>query len=1207
MKKFKSFLFLEFLIQIMNLLQFTSFCGMRNSINMNQLKYITFLNKSNCKLMIQIKGKMIMSLLIIIDYANQYKIEKMTNSISFTKYENQNNICLLLLDIPNNFVFLFNLQNLSFIMTWIYIVQTVMASRLLFLMILLFLINHLLACESLFNQDMKQLSFDVSQADFTALGIWTKYYAFYLDISIQKAKYQYQGRQFDAYQIITGSNDDGTYINYYLIKENGYLSQLLILNSEQDDQNLEIQVYDGELYEGVWMFTYIGLDINGQSINIILLNTKTYQFEKQQQKRQVKQIKSINLFGESLYKYPFSGQISFSYSQNKQVKFNSGEQLINYLSSCQIDGSCAQMQKNTILSGLIDQFNSVIYSIIQDDYWIDGWFIFTPNKQMQKYSNLILQLVQQGQELLNYSGIVPFKISLNFDLNNLSNNGITVESSSYTRAIWDDSNLNPIKVNIFDESYQQLLQNWVYFRFIYYDHTAEFYLSFSDSNYVNKILGKLNLFKYGDYSVSLGQSQLNPSSFLGQLANINIQQCLQSYPQAKRACHYTCQTCFGPTLNSCISCPDYIQSYRILNPFTNTCNCNAGLISLEGQVECMEIQQIMKSSSFSQFQQSESVQCKVGQFQYKNEEIIKCYDCPQQSSLGLNCADCLENPLRWQENMICSYDYQQYNNNENNTYLKYVRPGEKIDYYYIQDDKLLICLGCNLNEGNQQLINDATILYGSCQQNYFYNDSSCYLCNQNCKECEDITGLCYKCETGYFLQNQICQSCPDNCLSCHYADQIICDQCLEGFTHGNGLCYQCDANCLICDFDIGLNRPKCRVCKSSGYFLPFDGIDCVENTIQNCLIQYQLLVQYLGEIDQNHPPNGNYSNIQPAFRPIVRQIITNNCALCAPQYMNGDTYCSFNDTLKSDEQVLIKHNHGQCCIKSQEGQTEICQDEYFEQDGMECQRKILSTELIYLISSQSHHQEVLIYCEIDECKQCLKLQNKDKCISCSQGQYPEILTGLCFQCPQNLNYKDGWKWNIRALSNYQFQSDLISSNQKQDYEIICITCSTGYMQFEGICILNCPNNCKRCSIINGQNICTFCGQYNQGNLLSISDNQCINCPSNCEFCQPRSLKEILNINSLFNPEDKSKYYYSHVCLKPTKSTGLFYNQFLQQFVKCPDGKFCMSQLTIKLKAHCDQKSYNEEKSNYANQQDFLHENINIITDRQIYKMQIIIQ
>ena len=49
--------------------------------------------------------------------------------------------------------------------------------------------------------------------------------------------------------------------------------------------------------------------------------------------------------------------------------------------------------------------------------------------------------------------------------------------------------------------------------------------------------------------------------------------------------------------------------------------------------------------------------------------------------------------------------------------------------------------------------------------------------------------------------------------------------------------------------------------------------------------------------------------------PIIRKIITNNCALCEPNYMNGDTYCVYNTTLKSDDQVLIKPNFGQCCIR----------------------------------------------------------------------------------------------------------------------------------------------------------------------------------------------------------------------------------------------------------------------------------------------------
>ena len=36
---------------------------------------------------------------------------------------------------------------------------------------------------------MKEISYDIPQADFTAFGIWIRYYAFYLDVGIQKVKY----------------------------------------------------------------------------------------------------------------------------------------------------------------------------------------------------------------------------------------------------------------------------------------------------------------------------------------------------------------------------------------------------------------------------------------------------------------------------------------------------------------------------------------------------------------------------------------------------------------------------------------------------------------------------------------------------------------------------------------------------------------------------------------------------------------------------------------------------------------------------------------------------------------------------------------------------------------------------------------------------------------------------------------------------------
>ena len=50
-------------------------------------------------------------------------------------------------------------------------------------------------------------------------------------------------------------------------------------------------------------------------------------------------------------------------------------------------------------------------------------------------------------EILYYKSIIPLKIILNFDLINLDNNGITVETTVYARPVWNDYYyLNPIKV-----------------------------------------------------------------------------------------------------------------------------------------------------------------------------------------------------------------------------------------------------------------------------------------------------------------------------------------------------------------------------------------------------------------------------------------------------------------------------------------------------------------------------------------------------------------------------------------------------------------------------------------------------------------------------------------------------------------------------------------------------------------------------------------
>ena len=60
-------------------------------------------------------------------------------------------------------------------------------------MILIFLINIVFACEFNFtlNQDNEELEYNIQQAEFTAFGIWTRYYAFYQNISIDKEMIYY--------------------------------------------------------------------------------------------------------------------------------------------------------------------------------------------------------------------------------------------------------------------------------------------------------------------------------------------------------------------------------------------------------------------------------------------------------------------------------------------------------------------------------------------------------------------------------------------------------------------------------------------------------------------------------------------------------------------------------------------------------------------------------------------------------------------------------------------------------------------------------------------------------------------------------------------------------------------------------------------------------------------------------------------------------
>ncbi|CAK62063.1 unnamed protein product (macronuclear) [Paramecium tetraurelia] len=141
--------------------------------------------------------------------------------------------------------------------------------------------------------------------------------------------------------------------------------------------------------------------------------------------------------------------------------------------------------------------------------------------------------------------------------------------------------------------------------------------------------------------------------------------------------------------------------------------------------------------------------------------------------------------------------------------------------------------------------------------------------------------------------------------------------------------------------------------------------------------------------------------------------------------------------------------------------------------------------------------------------------------------------------------------------------------------MICTQCSDGYIKHFDKCIQKCPSNCKECKIIDDQQICISCIQFNDSHY-HVYNGRCIQCPQNCNICHPRTDNEKLMINPYFNNKDLE--YFSHKCIAPL-SSDLFYDQDIQQFIKCDNGNECQKEIVIQIQIYCNQI----DLENYLNQ------------------------
>ena len=122
---------------------------------------------------------------------------------------------------------------------------------------------------------------------------------------------------------------------------------------------------------------------------------------------------------------------------------------------------------------------------------------------------------------------------------------------------------------------------------------------------------------------------------------------------------------------------------------------------------------------------------------------------------------------------------------------------------------------------------------------HFQESGACFICDDNCSECES-RNTCKVCNNNYFLnQNKKCTACTGNCVKCESASSCLeCSandvyfvfnsdktfkQCSSSCSPGNALvaqstfrydCYICPTDCSACSFD-AQNNIVCSTCTNS--------------------------------------------------------------------------------------------------------------------------------------------------------------------------------------------------------------------------------------------------------------------------------------------------------------------------------------------------------------------------------------------------------
>ncbi|CAD8166312.1 unnamed protein product [Paramecium pentaurelia] len=1014
-----------------------------------------------------------------------------------------------------------------------------------------------------------------------------------------------------------------------------------IMINEDNNQKLDFK-YHPIIYEGKWILNVFTYDFYNSQISYEM----TDQVKQSKDVKQFPIYTQIFLGGRGkiakLNLNNYKGRLSKILLRNEEFQIGS---LFKYMEdNCQVPLPLQEEQKIYLVKGL-QIFNgdtSLQYTINQfgTRYCLSGWVKYDASRVIEKsvFPLIRISLFKNYFEK-TYFGDEIFVLRVILNRIEPKTSGIEIAKDFHMIPIMGlirGPTINAFQIGFFNDEnhlYFEGLQQWHY---LHYEQglTKEFrtisYIQFYNELNQQIIIENLASICNSPFYLYLGSDEFVIDLLQASLYDFKFE---YNYEDDKQflfnVCHYSCKTCDGPLENNCISCQD--NSNRHYLNEQKKCKCNHGFIDVPDEKVCKSFE-----FEYSSVQQKEGAPfsntlCEFGYFLYPTRNnFFECKKCPQSNSYEILCVDCIYYPLTWYLKPICKYDLISLKQTDQGAFDYIKRDQLNYDFYLIDKDKFIEIHPGFLDFCDIELDSDCfTSKYQhldeyakvKCKPNYYQKNQDCIFTDINCLQASK-DGRCLQTKTGMYQYNSNYYQCPFTCFTCEYnveSNSLQCQSCLNGYNLNNGECVRCGNFCAFCknqyDSNIGTNYLRCYKClDDSKYFLSFDGINCFENPIKNCHYAFQALQTDLqiNTLDLNFKPRNDWHNIITTcgrchFNCVL--ILETNTCLFQP-----DDQCFFSYSERFSNSTFLNDNliNELIVIFEKEIDKQIISIA-FNPNIFGIYATSQQYCLIHSTYNESPRYKIVQFnqqCQgyIENCESCLREKVTNTrvvhiCLTCKKGYFADRISGKCFQCPSELHcqlcsqqqkiMKDHWKNQIRAFyqffinskDDHPFKLNAQSENI-DDYEIICTSCSKGYELVNEICIKACPDSCLECQYLNGHNQCIKCYLEFQGRRQSLSENQCIECPQNCALCRIRSQEEIQLINPFFNND---KYITaSYQCLKGFDDQNYFFDQELGSFINCINLNNCEKQLIIPINLFCSQedfiKALNAYGTDYEKQQ-----------------------